>query len=52
MIIGGRDGTQFKIKLPVFKKKICLHLYNNFVSVSLLGILFPSLMRVKIVNFS
>ena len=43
MIIGEREGTQFKIKLSVFKKKICLYLYNTFVSVKVLGILFPNL---------
>ena len=31
MFVGER-GTQFKIKLLVFKKKECSYLYNNFVS--------------------
>ena len=33
-------GTQFNIKLPVFKKKKCSSLYNNFF-VKMLCILFP-----------
>ena len=41
-------GDPFKIKLQVFKKKICLHLYNKFVSVQVLGILFPTLNESKI----
>ena len=48
MIIGEREGTQFKIILTVLKKKkICLNLYNYFVSVKGLGILFLSLNESK-----
>ena len=47
MIIEEGEGTQFKIKLPVFKKNIYLHLYNDFVSVEMLEILFPSLNESK-----
>ena len=39
-------GTQFKIKLPVFKKKECPYLYNNFF-VKVLGTLFPNLNENK-----
>ena len=42
MIVGEREGTQFKIELPV-----CLYLYNNFGSVCVLGMLFSNLKECK-----
>ena len=46
MFVGER-GTQFMIKLPVFKKKKCSYLCNNFVSLEALKMLFRSLNEGK-----
>ena len=40
-------GTELMIKLPIFKKRKCSCLYNNFVSVWVLETLFPSLNNGK-----
>ena len=47
MIVGEREEIQLMIKLPVFQNKKCLLLHNNFVSISMLGILFPRLNESK-----
>ena len=43
MFVEERGGTHFMIKLQVFMKKKCSYLNNNFLSVQVLKILFPSL---------
>ena len=42
-----KRGNQFKIKLPVFRNKICLHFNNNFVSAQVVEILFPRIHENK-----
>ena len=43
--------AQVTIKLLVIKKKNCSYLYTNFVSVSVLEILFPALNAGKVAKF-
>ena len=45
-------GTQFEIKLPVFKKKICLYFYNNLSHFKTWEYCFQAKIKLKITKFS
>ena len=52
MFVREKEGAQLNIKSPVFKKKMCSYLYNNFGLVFVVVILNPSLNESKIRQIS
>ena len=52
LVCDQKRGSQFLIKMPVFKKKNCSYLCKIFVPISVLWILFPSLTEGKIWKIS